>query len=99
MWIVFFLFKQKTAYEMRISDWSSDGCSSDLVAATLNIALQGGAILLMSPLASETLGKALHSVTGMWNLEDFVGHDMYIVAASAIVYNTVGRLQDWKSVG
>src|SRR3546814_2173171 len=29
---VFFFFKQKTAYEMRISDWSSDVCSSDLVA-------------------------------------------------------------------
>src|SRR3546814_6161429 len=28
--MVFFLFKQKTAYEMRISDWSSDVCSSDL---------------------------------------------------------------------
>src|SRR3546814_9750027 len=28
--IVFFFFKQKTAYEMRISDWSSDLCSSDL---------------------------------------------------------------------
>src|SRR3546814_2052318 len=27
----FFFFKQKTAYEMRISDWSSDVCSSDLV--------------------------------------------------------------------
>src|SRR3546814_2639695 len=27
-----FFFKQKTAYEMRISDWSSDVCSSDLVA-------------------------------------------------------------------
>src|SRR3546814_7138580 len=27
---IFFLFKQKTAYEMRISDWSSDVCSSDL---------------------------------------------------------------------
>src|SRR3546814_20892899 len=27
---LFFLFKQKTAYEMRISDWSSDVCSSDL---------------------------------------------------------------------
>src|SRR3546814_3636827 len=26
---IFFLFKQKTAYEMRISDWSSDVCSSD----------------------------------------------------------------------
>src|SRR3546814_8178635 len=28
---VIFFFKQKTAYEMRISDWSSDVCSSDLV--------------------------------------------------------------------
>src|SRR3546814_2163892 len=28
----FFFFKQKTAYEMRISDWSSDVCSSDLPA-------------------------------------------------------------------
>src|SRR3546814_5673704 len=28
---LFFFFKQKTAYEMRISDWSSDVCSSDLV--------------------------------------------------------------------
>src|SRR3546814_17113567 len=29
--IVVFFFKQKTAYEMRISDWSSDVCSSDLI--------------------------------------------------------------------
>src|SRR3546814_9380066 len=28
--VFFFVFKQKTAYEMRISDWSSDVCSSDL---------------------------------------------------------------------
>src|SRR3546814_12937503 len=28
---LFFFFKQKTAYEMRISDWSSDVCSSDLI--------------------------------------------------------------------
>src|SRR3546814_16920180 len=32
MCLVFFFFKQKTAYEMRISDWSSDVCSSDLRA-------------------------------------------------------------------
>src|SRR3546814_8519005 len=31
---VFFFFKQKTAYEMRISDWSSDVCSSDLEPVT-----------------------------------------------------------------
>src|SRR3546814_4742549 len=30
----FFFFKQKTAYEMRISDWSSDVCSSDLAGKT-----------------------------------------------------------------
>src|SRR3546814_6261864 len=35
---MFFFFKQKTAYEMRISDWSSDVCSSDL-AATLDEAV------------------------------------------------------------
>src|SRR3546814_2977816 len=31
VFVLFFFFKQKTAYEMRISDWSSDVCSSDLV--------------------------------------------------------------------
>src|SRR3546814_7765088 len=31
LWCLFFFFKQKTAYELRISDWSSDVCSSDLL--------------------------------------------------------------------
>src|SRR3546814_1071201 len=35
MFCVVFFFKQKTAYEMRISDWSSDVCSSDLNAVDL----------------------------------------------------------------
>src|SRR3546814_1490632 len=34
----FFFFKQKTAYEMRISDWSSDVCSSDLGASLRQLA-------------------------------------------------------------
>src|SRR3546814_10203741 len=33
--LFFFFFKQKTAYEMRISDWSSDVCSSDLYSEGL----------------------------------------------------------------
>src|SRR3546814_3370150 len=33
IYVFFFFFKQKTAYEMRISDWSSDVCSSDLSRA------------------------------------------------------------------
>src|SRR3546814_4432894 len=36
---LFCFFKQKTAYEMRISDWSSDVCSSDLA---VNLGLAGG---------------------------------------------------------
>src|SRR5271163_4767336 len=64
------------------------------VAATLNIALQGSAVALISPLASETLGVALHNITGEWNLQNYIGHDCYVVAASAIVYNAVGRLAD-----
>src|SRR3546814_14656408 len=39
---LFFFFKQKTAYEMRISDWSSDVCSSDLGDAA-GLAVQQGA--------------------------------------------------------
>src|SRR3546814_20027559 len=40
----FFFFKQKTAYEMRISDWSSDVCSSDLVIAAERAVYLGAAV-------------------------------------------------------
>src|SRR3546814_6550446 len=63
----FFFFKQKTAYEMRISDWSSDVCSSDLHAQHLRIAIAMHALvadLAMHPgqrgaerRAHERLGK------------------------------------------
>src|SRR3546814_8724777 len=41
-WFLFF-FKQKTAYEMRISDWSSDVCSSDLPGGSRDDLRGGGA--------------------------------------------------------
>src|SRR3546814_7026732 len=44
----FFFFKQKTAYEMRISDWSSDVCSSDLM----------GSLGLLGPTLPEVYGGA-----------------------------------------
>src|SRR3546814_8981303 len=46
-----FCFKQKTAYEVRISDWSSDVCSSDLWSSSLlpqNSGLQRSAILVVA---------------------------------------------------
>src|SRR3546814_8692387 len=49
-------FKQKTAYEMRISDWSSDVCSSDLILATEATALCRGREA--AELAAETARKA-----------------------------------------
>src|SRR3546814_4724730 len=45
----FFFFKQKTAYEMRISDWSSDVCSSDLATYVDNLyRLCDGSVRLLS---------------------------------------------------
>src|SRR3546814_9827753 len=37
----FFFFRQKTAYEMRISDWSADVCSSDLLGFTIGFGVDG----------------------------------------------------------
>src|SRR3546814_7238789 len=51
--VVVFVVKQKTAYEMRISDWSSDVCSSDLIAEprraiALSVALLAAALSMLS---------------------------------------------------
>src|SRR3546814_5013192 len=47
--LFFFFFKQKTAYEMRISDWSSDVCSSDL--AWLGLVFSWAALVRWSEIA------------------------------------------------
>src|SRR3546814_8567570 len=57
---VFFCFKQKTAYEMRISDWSSDVCSSDLADAGIRGVARtpaaGGLRVLHRPRAAPRAG-------------------------------------------
>src|SRR3546814_1280646 len=55
----FLFFKQKTAYEMRISDWSSDVCSSDLAAATPILSCPGGTIEIPCTAAEVTAKIAL----------------------------------------
>src|SRR3546814_6359284 len=63
---VFFVFKQKTAYEVRISDWSSDVCSSDLVgpwrprvrrgkSVFIAVSIAGKGALHVSPRAGRAL--------------------------------------------
>src|SRR3546814_10888763 len=54
--LFFFFFKQKTAYEMRISDWSSDVCSSDLnaeAAANKQLPTADGMKLFLGGLADQ----------------------------------------------
>src|SRR3546814_5563739 len=51
-----FFVKQKTAYEMRISDWSSDVCSSDLSASDVSAAAR---LFTATPARISTVGLAL----------------------------------------
>src|SRR3546814_6419457 len=53
LFIVFFFFKQKTSYEMRISDWSSDVCSSDLCRGLLELGAEHEARVLLDDAEAE----------------------------------------------
>src|SRR3546814_2901351 len=54
-----FCFKQKTAYEMRISDWSSDVCSSDLATAVAGLMPEGLDRIFFTNSGSESVDTAL----------------------------------------
>src|SRR3546814_7260923 len=56
--VFFFCFKQKTAYEMRISDWSSDVCSSDLSV--------GKKVVSVLPLAFSAENRAARLRIHLW---------------------------------
>src|SRR3546814_6694450 len=55
----FFLFKQKTAYELRISDWSSDVCSSDLGTTRIVFDLRAPVVALKPHFESGAGGTRL----------------------------------------
>src|SRR3546814_6495886 len=66
---VFVFFKQKTAYEMRISDWSSDVCSSDLGCVPIRrkaAALVTTLILRLSPIYRTSLASNLLPTSLGW---------------------------------
>src|SRR3546814_16674985 len=62
---LFFFFKQKTAYEMRISDWSSDVCSSDLNDMVHLAQIQHFALRLSRPRTSPSI-KDIGQVGPKW---------------------------------
>src|SRR3546814_8020198 len=63
----FFFFKQKTAYEMRISDWSSDVCSSDL---TLRRIAEGGADVFYTGALAHEIDADMKAHGGLLSLQD-----------------------------
>src|SRR3546814_592507 len=66
--LLFFFFKQKTAYEMRISDWSSDVCSSDLVILDVLPALNLHGVL------PQVVGLLIAVPADLLLTKDLVGH-------------------------
>src|SRR3546814_18127119 len=62
---VFFFFKQKTAYEMRISDWSSDVCSSDLGRLSATSARAGSMLILFDAVSSQSAATDAHKVVAL----------------------------------
>src|SRR3546814_1943355 len=64
-WLCCFFFKQKTAYEMRISDWSSDVCSSDLgVKSVESKSIQGNALIKITFHEGTDMSQAAAEVAG-----------------------------------
>src|SRR3546814_398693 len=90
--VCFFFFKQKTAYDMRISDWSSDVCSSDLVNDHV-VALDNGeylAVLALDGIAFETADIATindwhEKLNGAWRT---IAHDRV-----AVYLHTIRRIE------
>src|SRR3546814_6666875 len=95
--MLFFFFKQKTAYEMRISDWSSDVCSSDLLACLseeerdLGVALVelGAAVTTVSLYAGGMLVEMASLPFGASDITD------YIASAFGIRRSQAQRLQSF----
>src|SRR3546814_7179851 len=72
----FFFFKQKTADEMRISDWSSDVCSSDLTSVVFE---QSGGVFSVLP--NDTLGKVLDASLRATGGVDYDADDTHFATA------------------
>src|SRR3546814_10247704 len=95
----FFFFKQKTAYEMRISDWSSDVCSSDLFsiafvharAPSRQSAIAWSAVLTITFIAA-VIGTISRAALGLTLLGLVASINLYLVRAQ-------GKRRLWLLIG
>src|SRR3546814_3017145 len=93
---MFFFFKQKTAYELRISDWSSDVCSSDLTPQPAPAATQPVAVDDTPEQAPQPALEPFVATYEAYNKGDLAGN-----ATMKVVHNdgTQWRVEDRKSAG
>src|SRR3546814_8148928 len=76
MAVVFLFVKQKTAYELRISDWSSDVCSSDLRRSWFGSSPSSGGVALALGWASRSSFAPFQSHSCSWAMPVDVSHPL-----------------------
>src|SRR3546814_1497699 len=100
---IFFFFKQKTAYEMRISDWSSDVCSSDLLNKLFDSGLSAmGAIPVSMPgsevyqaLQTRVIDAALTGVQAASSRKFYEVQDYGAATAIFVVFDNLVVNPEW----
>lgn len=68
------------------------------IGVSLAIALEGVALLLWSPWGSVALGPLLYRGTGLWNVQNLLGHLCVVIAITANIYHVLVRLTDPERV-
>src|SRR3546814_7721894 len=96
MYVILFMFRKRTAYEMRISDWSSDVCSSDLVDALRPVFSENGLIHARVRVEVEWL-LALAAEPGIPELAPFPAAAAKRLLALADGFSTADAARAWQS--
>src|SRR3546814_7553227 len=87
-----FFFKQKTAYEMRISDWSSDVCSSDLAVIAMTMGTRLLAAVLPVVLVGNGAGRGQSLVAApVAGGDPLPGHALDVAQQAALVLGAEGN--------
>src|SRR3546814_8245588 len=102
---LFFFFKQKTAYELRISDWSSDVCSSDLDAFEIgskNVFANGALQLNATAFYYKYSGLQLSRIVARTSVNDTVDANIWGVELESVIRpdpNWLFNRSEERSVG
>src|SRR3546814_6097707 len=82
-----FFFKQKTAYEMRISDWSSDVCSSDLKRTIMTTAM------LITMIACFAISVSIAVSIGLASVVGIVVAEANMLVAVKEIFNSINKFR------